>query len=119
MAKHGIFIDGSLVRLAATDAETDTLIAHGWNGTVKTLTDTQFTDFSTQKKFATLSGDTISEEDSNLSYPTTVDGVDVTAKSREALKSEIDGQIELVTSYLENHTSTDWTTYKTKLEALD
>lgn len=119
MAKYGIFIDNNLTKVASSESERDTLISHGWIGTVKTLTDDQFNNYADQLKLANLSGDTIVEEDTLAEYPTTKDGQDVTNKSRESLKEEIDSQILAVSNFLENNTSADWTTYKNKLEELD
>jgi hypothetical protein len=119
MAKYGIFIDNNLTKVASSESERDTLISHGWIGTVKTLTDDQFNNYADQLKLASLSGDTIVEEDTLAEYPTTKDGQDVTNKSRESLKEEIDSQILAVSNFLEKNTSADWSTYKNKLEELD
>lgn len=119
MAKYGIFIDNTLTKVASSESERDNLINHGWVGTVKTLTDAQFDNFANQIKTASLSGDTIVEEDTLAEYPVEKDGQDVTNKSRESLKQEIDAQILAVSNFLENNTSTDWSTYKNKLEELD
>lgn len=113
MAKHAIFLNNSLFKIASTDASKDDILSR-WIGTVaKSVTDSEYTNLREKKSTATLSGDTVTHT-SLLG-----DGDSAFSTSQAVFEIELADAKELVELFLQSNTDSGWSNYLNQLNAID
>ena len=96
MAKYAIFYQNILVKIASSDFDRDIHLSRWHQSISKTITDTQWLDFFSGKKTATLEGDNIIEVTYELPFNPSVTLPE--ARVRDNLKQFITNQITIIES---------------------